>query len=168
MHSRAMEGEVDVKCSFFFFFNFFKGMLPPFIHICRYGGTFFFFFFFTRTINLWNWILYHLDNIAINARQTNRARETYREWEMQDAGIGSIKSSGSKEEVKWQGQGQPATVIHSLLAHRDRGAKQPTQKLWMKKPSWNHRLRGKLENDACAGWRGRGTFHPVPWRHIQL
>lgn len=160
MHSGEMEGEVDVKCSFSFFL---KGCSLHSFTFADMGHN-----FFTRTINLWNWILYHLDNIAINARQTNRVRETYREREMQDAGIGSIKSSGSKEEVKWQGQGQPATVIHSLLAHRDRGQSSLLRNCEWKKLSWNQRRRGKLENDVCAGWRGRGTFHHVPRRHIQL
>lgn len=104
-----------------------------------------FLFFLTRTINLWNWIRYHPDNIDINARHTQK-----RERKGWDAGYRFHNKQKTvavkKKEVKRQARADnhyPPTIINSLLVQGDRVTNQHPENLIKER---------KEESDVCAGW----------------
>lgn len=122
--------------SFFFLSSFLKGCFLHSFTFTDMGQI-----FFTRTINLWNWILYHPDNIDINARHTSREIQSGRE--RRDAGCRFCNKQivvAVKKEVKWQGQARadnyyPPTIIYSLLVEWQR-AKQPPHNLIKERKIW--------------------------------
>lgn len=128
---------------FYLFIYFFIGLLPPFIRIHRYGTR-----NLNRRINLWNWILYYLDNIFCllsrpdTPREQDTARDTQRERhrarERKDAGCVFL---AERKEVKLYGQ--TATIIYHSLFKR---TAQKADDIWNKK--------GKFMKLCLRSWEG--------------
>lgn len=81
--------------------------------------------FFTRTINLWNWILYRPDNIVINARHTQTEMQSERERAGCVAGLSS-KGKSTRPRAH-------SNYYVFFTSTEQQRAKQPPRKLWKKK-----------------------------------
>lgn len=133
---------------FYLFIYFFRGLFPPFIHIHRYGTR-----NLNRTINLWNWILYYLDNIflfVIKARHAQRAGHSERHSEgkterererMQDACFW-------QKEKRWNYTDRRQLLSITIYS----------SELHKKQTIFGIR-KGNLRNYVCAAGKAGVTFH---------
>lgn len=132
---------------FYLFIYFFIGLLPPFIHIHRYGTR-----NLNRRINLWNWILYYLYFFVCyqgqtcpesrTQRETLRGKDTERERErMQDACFW-------QKEKRWNYTDRRQLLSITLYS----------SELHKKQTIFGIR-KGNLWNYVCAAGKAGVTFH---------